>query len=464
MRGCTAITSITAQNNKAVHSVHPLTAQQLIQQLDALAQEYTPSAIKLGLVGSVELATVLKDYLSQFKVPIVFDPVIWAGSGSILVQGEETIRAIRDLLPLCSVLTPNIQEAQILSGHRIDQPKDMLVATDKLLGLGAKSVLVKGGHADFEQNYCWDYWADGNAGFWMRVPRKHGNYRGTGCSLSSALAAALVNGWSTALDDRRRLHDALVIACAYVQQGIRRASISRRAETLMHGEVSWELCDLPQIYQDYGASSTYNIPQYPNTSFGLYPIVDNSAWVDRLSKTGVRTIQLRIKNAIADEDMLNSQIATAQAIAKANHTRLFVNDYWQLAIAHHSDGVHLGQSDLDDADLHAIANHGLYVGISTHGWWEIARALTLKPSYIAFGPVFATDTKIMPFAPLGIERLAFWAKLTEQICPRVAIGGISIENASKVKSTGVEGIAVVSAISVSTDWRTSVRRLQEVCN
>ena len=458
-RGRTAVTSVTAQNHKSTQAVYPVEPEVLASQLDALCQECKPQAIKLGLLGSVELARLLRKRLSHLNVPIVCDPVMRAGTGDSLMNPEDAICAIRELLPLCAVVTPNIEEACALSGRHIEKPADTIEVVKILCDLGAESVLVKGGHANYEHGYCWDYWGNGESGFWMRMPRKLGNYRGTGCSLSSALAVAMVNGWSIALDYERRLYDALVIARAYVQQGIRRAT-SMGTDAVTHGDVSWHLDDLPEIYMRCPAPSLYHIPKWSGTLATLYPIVDDSHWVKKLLHANVDTVQLRIKGESLSADILETQVADACMYAQRKAARLFINDHWRLAIKYRSYGVHLGQSDLEDADLESLAVHGLRVGISTHGWWEIARALCIQPSYIAFGPVFATDSKVMPFAPMGLNNLGFWSEITRNTCVRIAIGGIGLDNIHAVIGSGIDGIAVISAISAQKDWRQAVDLLQ----
>jgi hydroxymethylpyrimidine kinase/phosphomethylpyrimidine kinase/thiamine-phosphate diphosphorylase len=173
---------------------------------------------------------------------------------------------------------------------------------------------------------------------------------------------------------------------------------------------------------------------------GLYPIVDSMAWLQRLLPLGVKTIQLRIKNNPAPE----SEIQQAILLARQYETRLFINDYWELAMQYGAYGVHLGQEDLHTADLEKIQQAGLRLGVSTHSEAEIKRAEAITPSYIAFGPIFHTNTKQMSAAPQGVAQLAHWKNTLNY--PLVAIGGITLENISEVLKTQVAGIACISAI------------------
>ncbi|WP_159873704.1 MULTISPECIES: thiamine phosphate synthase [unclassified Raoultella] len=202
-------------------------------------------------------------------------------------------------------------------------------------------------------------------------------------------------------------------------------------------------------------------PDFPPVPFrlGLYPVVDSVAWIERLLKAGVRTIQLRIKDK--READVEDDVIAAIALGRQHHARLFINDYWQLAIKHQAYGVHLGQEDLETTDLSAIRNGGLRLGVSTHDDMEIDVALAARPSYVALGHVFPTQTKQMPSAPQGLEQLAHHIGRLQDY-PTVAIGGISLERAPSVLDTGVGSIAVVSAITQAADWQQATAQLLEM--
>lgn len=192
---------------------------------------------------------------------------------------------------------------------------------------------------------------------------------------------------------------------------------------------------------------------------GLYPVVDSVEWIERLLKTGVTTLQLRIKDKQPED--VEQEIVEAIKLGKQYHARLFINDYWQLAIKHHAYGIHLGQEDLDIADLDAIKKSGLRLGISTHDETELQRAKTLRPSYIALGHIFPTTTKDMPSKPQGLEALKHQVEQTPDF-PTVAIGGISLERVPDVVATGVGSVALVSAITKAPDWQQVTRKLLEL--
>jgi len=197
---------------------------------------------------------------------------------------------------------------------------------------------------------------------------------------------------------------------------------------------------------------------FPATAprLGLYPVVDSVEWIARLLEAGVRTIQLRIKDQ--QDEAVEPAIVEAIALGKRYQARLFINDYWRLAIKHHAYGVHLGQEDLDVANLNAIREAGLRLGVSTHDDAELDRALAIRPSYIALGHIFPTQTKAMPSEPQGLSELQRHIARLKGVST-VAIGGISIARAPAVLATGVGSIAVVSAITQPPDWRAATQRL-----
>ena len=184
---------------------------------------------------------------------------------------------------------------------------------------------------------------------------------------------------------------------------------------------------------------------------GFYPVVPDAAWVQRLLGWGVRTIQLRIKAAGRTPAEIEQQVRAAVAAGRAvPGAQVFINDHWQLALAAGAYGVHLGQEDLDSADLNALRSAGLRLGLSTHTPAELARAKAAQPSYLAIGPIYPTTLKVMPYEPVGLERLKLWATQAAPY-PVVAIGGISLERLPGVRACGVDGVAVVSAVTLAAD-------------
>lgn len=184
---------------------------------------------------------------------------------------------------------------------------------------------------------------------------------------------------------------------------------------------------------------------------GFYPVVPTADWVERLLGWGVRTIQLRAKTADHSAEALEREVRAAIKVGRAvPGAQVFINDHWQLALAAGAYGVHLGQEDLETADIGALHRAGMRLGLSTHTPAELARAHAVQPSYLAIGPIYPTTLKVMPYEPVGLERLKAWAPHAAPY-PVVAIGGISLERLPGVMACGVDGVAVVSAVTLAAD-------------
>jgi thiamine-phosphate pyrophosphorylase len=186
----------------------------------------------------------------------------------------------------------------------------------------------------------------------------------------------------------------------------------------------------------------------------FYPIVDTVAWVERLAKLGVRTLQLRTKNL----DATASRELVRDALKAVDGTKceIVINDYWQAAIAEGADHVHLGQEDLETADTSTIKKAGLTLGVSTHDHEELEIALRHKPDYVALGPIYETTLKKMRYAPQGYARITEWKKLIGKV-PLIAIGGIKLQHAKDIFAAGADSIAVVSDVTQNSDPDARVR-------
>ncbi|PPI86269.1 thiamine phosphate synthase [Candidatus Pantoea edessiphila] len=191
---------------------------------------------------------------------------------------------------------------------------------------------------------------------------------------------------------------------------------------------------------------------------GLYPIVNSLTWLVRLLDLGVNTIQLRIKNQT--EIQINKTIEAAVLLVKNYNAKLFINDYWKLAIKYHAYGVHLGQEDIDTADKNTILKSGLRLGLSTHSEQELLKAISWKPSYISLGHIFPTKTKKMISNPQGLIKLSNYCSKLKNM-PTVAISGINLTNIDDVLACGVGGVSVVSAINMVPNWHQVTIQLLE---
>ena len=180
----------------------------------------------------------------------------------------------------------------------------------------------------------------------------------------------------------------------------------------------------------------------------FYPIVDSAVWVARLVSAGALFIQLRVKDE--DEARIARETREALSVCAGSRAALVVNDYWRVAIDEGAPWVHLGQGDLDHADVGAIRKAGLKLGVSTHDEAELERALKLEPDYVALGPIYFTRLKAMAFAPQGLERIGEWRRRIGAI-PLVAVGGLNAERAKLCLAAGADVVSVVTDITLHPD-------------
>ncbi len=187
----------------------------------------------------------------------------------------------------------------------------------------------------------------------------------------------------------------------------------------------------------------------------FYPIVPDAAWLQRLVPLGVKTVQLRLKDATPDR--IRREIGESLETCARHDCQLIVNDYWREALSLGADYIHLGQEDLADADVPTIQAKGARLGISTHSEAELEIALAASPDYVALGPIYETRLKAMKWAPQGLARVGAWKKRIGNL-PLVAIGGITPERADGVRGAGADSLAVITDFFTHADPEARVRQ------
>jgi len=189
----------------------------------------------------------------------------------------------------------------------------------------------------------------------------------------------------------------------------------------------------------------------------FYPIVPDAGWITRIAPLGIKTVQLRLKDAAPDE--VRRQIGESIAICRTHGVQLIVNDFWREAIELGCDYVHLGQEDLAGADLTAIKAAGLALGVSSHDERELETALMIEPDYIALGPIYETKLKAMKWAPQGLSRIVAWRQAIDEHArfhgaeapALVAIGGLTPERARGAFAAGAQSLAVITDFLTHAD-------------
>lgn len=175
----------------------------------------------------------------------------------------------------------------------------------------------------------------------------------------------------------------------------------------------------------------------------FYQIVDHVDWLEQFLPQGLSATQLRIKEKPLSE--VRAQLRSAKLLCDEYNCQLIVNDYWKLALDEGCDYVHLGQEDLQKAELSILKQAGVRLGISTHSQHELEVALAAEPDYVALGPIYPTILKKMPCQPQGLETIKTWKQQIGDI-PLIAIGGLTIERAAKVYAAGADSICVVTDV------------------
>lgn len=481
---CHLITANTVQNSHQLVSVNPVDVSILEEQWCVLEQDKFPQAIKIGLIANEAQVNWLCQRIALLnqknsRIKVIYDPVGQASVGGNFSSLSSVV--LKPLLAYIDILTPNLIEARSLT--QCSSGRISLMA-ETLVDMGCNSVIIKGGHADEnidetmnagELGYCTDYClhtlvdddsskmsADKTIVYALRSTKINTDYsHGGGCSFASALASFCAHG--------HLVRDAFTLTKAFMQKGFQKQKDktgyygafeqisyfeSRPRESALFPRVETALV---KRYRNLSAFPSLGIDRGGNDKLGLYPVIDSLEWLKRLLPLKLNIIQLRLKNKSYDE--LEKIIAEASLLCKNSTTRLFVNDYWELAIKYKVYGVHIGQEDLIDADLEKIQAAGLRLGISTHGCYEFLLSQQLKPSYLAIGAIYPTKTKDMTGQIQGLDNLVDTLKLATHI-PVVAIGGINLERAEHVLNTGVDSIAVVTAITEAESPEAAVAQFQ----
>jgi hydroxymethylpyrimidine kinase/phosphomethylpyrimidine kinase/thiamine-phosphate diphosphorylase len=458
---CTLVTAITAQHSSGVDACMAVSTELLQQQAMALLKDAKPSVIKIGLLVNKLQVLWLTEFLQELRqqqadLLVIYDPVAISSSGSRMAEPDLYQAVIQHLLPHIDLLTPNLPELEALT-----QSSNTEQAVELLFNTGVKAVLVKGGHTETTHStdqlfISADFRYRGYPAYTHQIslssPRQQHHFNhGTGCCFSSALAATLALGYA--------LEDAFVVAKTYINQGLSQpVAITESSGTLGH----WGFPAKPEYLPEL-LTENLQLPAKPfaplKAALGLYVIVPSVTELQRALAAGVKTLQLRIKNT--DQQQLRPQIKEAIQLCQQPDIQLFINDHWQLALELGAYGVHLGQEDIDQANLAALQQAGLRLGVSSHGFYKLLRAQQLQPSYLAIGAVFVTQTKQMGGKLQGLQKLARYPALFPQI-PLVSIGGIHESNAKAVLATGIRHIAVVQAFANAAEPKLWVQQMQEL--
>ena len=439
------VTMLTAQNSHGMTVNQAVPVKVIIEQLKNLLA--IPKVIKIGALPNKEISTAIAQWLQTLnanKPNVILDP-IYASSGDASRFSKQTLtNVLEPLLPFIDLLTPNNAELRRLTpalnrGYSADiNIINYLENKPSFRG----RLLVKSVNENASAPDVKDILAKRSCVLeliYFSQPKQTAAMRGTGCLLSTAIACALC--------EDHPIESAVALASAYLSRELSaRKGLVATSTALPQIDWPMNIIYYPQIHLENVTSSLNNAFPALDINQGLYPIVDTSEWILKLAKLGVRTIQLRVKDKPLHE--VRDEVKRAIEISQTFELQLCINDYWQLAIEFGAYGVHLGQEDLQSANLEKVLSSGLRLGVSTHGDYEFLLARNLRPSYLAVGAIYPTQTKDMSNKIQGLKRLERYCQMAGSI-PIVAIGGISIKNIEQVLEKGPNFVAVVSAITQS---------------
>ena len=449
---CPVVAAITAQNSQGVQLLQPTAPEVLEAQLAALAEDLPPAAIKTGLLGSAENVEIVAGWVQGLRqvnpnLALVVDPVLRASSGTDLAD-EALLAAYRELLlPLATLITPNQSEAQRL-GLQVAQTQEA----------GQASLCVTGGDAPDQPDWSMDWLQTPQATGWLALPRiATPHNHGTGCTFATSCAAALALGFVPA--------DAVVLAKMATTSALQNAYAAGAGAGPVHAQPGFALRPELMPYMGWGdalpAVCEMPLANKPAAAArplaaGIYAIADSVDRLETVLDAGAKLVQLRIKRPEnADNDwlaQLQTDIQAAVALAAHYEAQLFINDHVGAAMQAKAGGLHLGQEDWGDLShtvrkvlLKNLQAGRINIGISSHSLWELARARSIAPTYIACGPIWPTTTKDMPWLPQGLGNLSWWAHMAG--CPVVGIGGVlEQEQATQIARTGAAAAAIVRGL------------------
>lgn len=454
--GATVVTAITAQNTTGVARVEALSAALVRAQMDAVFDDLRVAAVKTGMLASEEIVrTVAEGLRARGPAHLVCDPVMISKSGHALLPAE-CVEALRTLvLPLADLVTPNVHEAEALSGMvAIRSVEDAERAGRRILELGARAVLVKGGH--LAQAGATDVLVtrDGTRvfrGLWVETRHTHG----TGCTFSAAIATWLARGAS--------LVDAIEAAKEFVTEAIRAGLPVGRGTGptdpffFLRGSAEGERW----LARLRGAGAPRR--SEPGT---LHVITDETLQsrfthqdLARLAAgAGADAVQFREKRPWTTARL----VATARAMREATastRARVVVNDRVDVAAAASVPAVHLGKDDVDAATARRVLGREALLGATAHTLAEALEASREDVDYLGVGPVFGTSSKADARPPMGLAGLSEIARAVSK--PVIAVGSITAERVGPVLEAGAAGVAVLSAVAGAQDPALATHRIRE---
>lgn len=419
VHGCSVISALTAQNSFAVGYTVATERKNMVAQINALDSDLPAKAIKVGMLLNEETIEPVVKYLSDYPGPVVCDPHLLTVTGECLL-GESAGELVRQqLIPRADLLVVNIKQAQALTGNSINKAEDMVAAATQIVQQGARAVVLTGGHFEDYSDLCLDYYCDAEQAYWLLGEHLDTvNDHGSGCSFSAAITAALARGFSR--------QDALVLAKAYVSQGLRYAvQIGSGPGPVGHFGWPAELDDLPVLASQLPEQG-FSFPACDD-NLQLCPLVTDLAQLPELLNSElVSVLRLRITGDTA-------WVSEAIAQCRQQQVKVIIEGDWQLAIDQQAYGVHLPADQLSLQALAALHEAKLMLGVAVHSYADIAKADGVEPSYMELN--VAADEE-------GWAQLEQWVGLLAEFYPLIASSAADAKQINQCMISGVDGVAV----------------------
>ena len=451
--GATAITAVTVQNTQSVKYVHTLPPQVVYDQIVGVMEDLCVDAVKIGMVNDADTLDAIVRALSERKPKfLVVDPVMVSTSGCALMQPDALAIMKERLLPMADLVTPNLPEAWTLAGT--DSSVDD--AAQKILKLGVKALLIKGGHAEGKTKT--DYLYMNNGGGVKRVEFtsetvETKNTHGTGCTLSSAIAAFAARGCG--------LEDAVRKAKDYLTGAVRAGAdvvVGKGHGPVCHffkpasGQADKQ-ADCLQVVTDCNPSNLVCLSTRLSSAVNLQFIThftEKYSYVDSVMialEGGCRWIQLRMKDA--DEAEIERVARLILPECRRRGAVFVIDDHVELALRVGADGVHLGKNDMPVSEARRLVGADFVIGGTANTFEDVQRLAAQGADYIGCGPFRFTTTKKKLAPMLGIEgykRILSQMKGCGIALPLVAIGGITCGDIPQLTAAGVSGIALSGSV------------------
>ena len=417
----------------------------LAAQLEAILSDTKVQAVKIGMLGRADQVRAVAAALRKYAPPnVVLDPVLASTGGVPLLDEEGRAALLTELMPLCDLVTPNVPELGQLTGMSVEAAGEREAAARRLLALGAKSVLVKGGHLRRTAN-DFLYPASGDARRFSGTQVDTTHTHGTGCLLSSSTAALLARG--------KRMEDAVARAKEVVAQALYAPVIIGKGSG--YPDVAQGARRRKRDWKTHEQRLALLKGIYVVTDSLLRPERSLQEVVEDAADGGANVIQLREKSKPVRE-MLHLVEELMEPPFRSD-ALFIVNDRVDVVMASEADGVHLGPEDMYPSLARFLLGPSRLVGVSVATVKE-AKAAAPYASYFGVGAIFGSKTKLDAGAPIGVERIREIKAAFPDI-PIVAIGGVNAENIASVAQAGADAAAVVSAVVAAPDMEAATREL-----